>query len=288
MTDDRSAALDELFTLPAGDFVAARDALARRLKGEDRAPEAAAVKALRRPTLAAWAVNQVVRADNDAYDELVAAGQAVQKAQRKALSGVRDSGLRGAAATRRGLVEALTDRAASVLVDAGARPDSHLEDVAATFEAASADPDAAEAVGRARLSAPVRVTTDFSGTSALLAMSLGADTGEVADSDDEDPAVAEARRAAIRTLEAARTTAETSARAARTTRADAEERAEQAVQAEREAAAARSAASRAEQAAEQLASVARAAAEEAAAAAATADRDAAVAQEARAALDDLR
>lgn len=288
MTADPTG-VDDLFTLPVGEFVAARDDLVRRLKADGDAEQAATVKALRRPTLAAWAVNQVVRADEDAWEALVAAGRTVQKAQRRALSGLRDSGLRDASTVRRGLVEALTDHAARILADAGARPESHLDDVAATLEAATADRDAAATIGTGRLSAPVHVTTDFSGTSALLAMSLAAATDDIDDIDDDevDPAVAERRREAMRVLETARTRAEVSATAAGSAREAATTSTEQAEQARLTAAAARDAADRAEAEADDLSTQAEQAATAATEATTAAASDADAVEAARDALDAL-
>ena len=48
-----------LYALSPAKFVAARDALARQLGAEGK-PDAARVKALRRPTIAAWLLNAVV------------------------------------------------------------------------------------------------------------------------------------------------------------------------------------------------------------------------------------
>lgn len=279
---------DELFDLPAGEFVAARNALASTVKADGRMEEAGAVKALKRPTLAAWAVNQVVRADGDAYEALVAAGRTVQKAQRRALSGLRESGLRDASTARRGLVEALTDHAARVLTEAGARPESHLDDVAAIFEAASADPDAAVTIGAGRLSAPVRVTTDFSGTSALLAMSLPPTDGDQdGDGDGDGDPAAEQRRAAIRALEAARSRADDTALTARAAREQAEDAVGRAAEGRRVATEARAAADRAQAEADDLETRAEDAASAATVAAATVHDEAAAVEAARAALDDL-
>ncbi len=292
MDANELADVDDLFSLPVDQFVAARDDLVRRLKAAGHAEQARAVTALRRPTLAAWAVNQVVRADADTWEALVAAGRTVQKAQRRALSGVRDSGLRDASIVRRGLVEALADHAARVLDEAGARAESHLDDVVATFEAASADPDAATTIGTGRLSAPVHVTTDFSGTSALLALSLptGADDpsdADAADGEAVDPAAAEARREAMRVLEAARSRAAATAGAAATAREDAATATARADEARSIAATAREAAERAEATADDLAARAAVAAEFAADATATAAADADAVEVAHDALDAL-
>ncbi|HMC79045.1 MAG TPA: hypothetical protein VKO35_00670, partial [Acidimicrobiia bacterium] len=53
-------ALDRLYAAPPDRFTAERDALAKSLKATDKAA-AAAVKALRRPPVTAWALNQVSR-----------------------------------------------------------------------------------------------------------------------------------------------------------------------------------------------------------------------------------
>jgi len=53
-------ALDRLYAASPDRFTAERDALAKSLRATDKAA-AAAVKALRRPTVTAWALNQVAR-----------------------------------------------------------------------------------------------------------------------------------------------------------------------------------------------------------------------------------
>lgn len=54
---------DDLYALPLEDFTAARNELARSLKGQGLADEAARVKKLKKPPVSAWAVNQLVRDD---------------------------------------------------------------------------------------------------------------------------------------------------------------------------------------------------------------------------------
>lgn len=290
MADDPPTVDDaeQLFDLPASDFVAARDDLVRRLKADGDRDEADRVKGMRRPTLAAWAVNQVVRQRPDEYAQLVEAGRVLQQAMRKAMSGVSDSGIRAATATRRDMVEALTERAADILADSGARPDSHLDDVAATFEAASADPEAAEQVGEGCLSAPVAATADFGAGLAPLAVSETAPaTGDQDDDEGIDPEVAEQRRAAMRTLEAANSRAEKSAAAASGARDEATAATEQATRARTAATEARRAAEQAEADAAELEAAAERAEQQAEDAALTAERDAEAAEQARAALEDL-
>src|SRR3954464_5375511 len=102
---------DALYGLPLEEFVAQRDALAKRLRGEGRREEAAAVKELAKPSVAAWGVNQAVRARAREARELWAAGDALAAAQAALLEGRGDAGaLREAARAeqdaRRPLVEA--------------------------------------------------------------------------------------------------------------------------------------------------------------------------------------
>ncbi|MGH3666099.1 MAG: hypothetical protein ACRDU8_08450 [Egibacteraceae bacterium] len=84
---------DALFDLPPGAFTAARDELVRRLRAEGDRQAAEQVRVLRRPTVAAWAVNQVARRAPERLRELLEAGDVVRRAQRRAVSGVRNAGL---------------------------------------------------------------------------------------------------------------------------------------------------------------------------------------------------
>ena len=53
--------IDQLFALPLDEFTAARNELARRLKQDGDAEAAEGVRGLAKPTVAAWAVNQLAR-----------------------------------------------------------------------------------------------------------------------------------------------------------------------------------------------------------------------------------
>jgi hypothetical protein len=159
MSDD-DPRVDELFALAPEDFTAARNTLVRQLRADGHRDLAAEVATLRRPTVAAWAVNQAVRAHGAAFEDLVAAGAAVRTAQRRALSGVA-GGMRSATRRRREQIERLTDLAVQVLDDHGVASAAHRGDIAATFDAASADDAAAARVRRARLAQTLPVSSDF-------------------------------------------------------------------------------------------------------------------------------
>lgn len=73
--------LDRLYGLPLGEFVAGRDELAKRLRGEERREEAEQVKALRKPSVSAWLVNQVARERELDVQRLLSAGEKLRTAQ---------------------------------------------------------------------------------------------------------------------------------------------------------------------------------------------------------------
>ena len=145
---------DELFGLPPEEFVAARDELARRLRREGDAEAAKRVKALRRPPLSAWAVNQLARVRGADLREALAAGARLRAAHQAALAGEGAAELRAAAKAERETVAALVQAALELLREAGhPTTDATRDRVAATLHAAAASPEAADLVGNGRLSA---------------------------------------------------------------------------------------------------------------------------------------
>ena len=145
---------DELFGLPPEEFVAARDDLARRLRREGEAETAKQVKALRRPPLSAWAVNQLARGQGDGLGPLLAAGERLRAAHQAALAGEGAAELRAAAKAERDAVAGQVRSAMELLGEAGhPTTDATRDRVAATLHAAAASPEAAAQVGSGRLTA---------------------------------------------------------------------------------------------------------------------------------------
>jgi hypothetical protein len=145
---------DELFGLAPEAFVAARDDLARRLRREGDAEAANQVKALRRPPLSAWAVNQLARGRGPGLEDLLAAGERLRAAHRAALAGDGAEELRAAAKAERELVAGLVQAAMELLDEAGhATGEATRDRVAATLHAAAASPEAADLVRGGRLTA---------------------------------------------------------------------------------------------------------------------------------------
>jgi hypothetical protein len=144
MQDVRSMAgfeqeLDRLYGLPLDEFTPARNDLAKRLKAERDAKRAEEVRALSKPTVPVWTVNQLSRVDRAGIRALLGAGEELRAAQRRLLGGedARDAA-REAAAHERQAVERLIDRARAILADAGRPPTAAvLERVGTTLRAAA-------------------------------------------------------------------------------------------------------------------------------------------------------
>src|ERR1700730_16877708 len=79
--------VDTLFRLPFAEFTGARNTLAARLKKGGRGDGAALVKALVKPSISAWAVNQLYWNHREAFDRLIASGEHFHKAQTSRLGG---------------------------------------------------------------------------------------------------------------------------------------------------------------------------------------------------------
>jgi hypothetical protein len=159
--------IDRLFEVPPEEFIGARDELAKRLKGEGRTEDAARVRSLRRPTVAAWAANQVARRHPEDVKELLEAGAALRQAQRKVLSGVRAGGFREGMERRRQVVNRLTRAAEKVLRESGHASAGTAEAVTATLEAASLDEEAADQFRAGRMSKELPAPAGFGAAAGL-------------------------------------------------------------------------------------------------------------------------
>jgi len=146
---ERAAA--ELYGLPPGEFTRARDERAKALRADGDREAADAVKRLRRPTVAAWAVNQLARGRREDVDALLAAGERLRAAQEELLGGGDRSAFQEAAAEERELVARLSADAATLASEAGERGGGLYEKVAETLHAAALDVEAAEELRRGRL-----------------------------------------------------------------------------------------------------------------------------------------
>lgn len=171
--DDVERRIDDLFRGPLEDFVAARNALAKELRSDDRA-RSDEVKALRKPTVAAWGIDRAAHENWDGVARLRVAGEAVQRAQQAALAGDRGS-MREATERRRAAIALLADAA---VAHAG---EAHRDEIESTLEAASVDPELHAQLAAGRLSSTADARAGFGDLAGL----LGGGTGSRSEGADE-------------------------------------------------------------------------------------------------------
>src|SRR5919201_2534295 len=153
---DVETELDQLFGLPLEDFTAARNELASRLKSAGQADAAERVRELRKPSVPAWAVNQLARREPEAVGRLVDAGERLRQAQAAALSGGDAGAVREATVAERDAVRELTRLVERLLGDAGRKPtQAVVERIGRTLRAAAVDAEAAALLERGQLTGEV-------------------------------------------------------------------------------------------------------------------------------------
>jgi hypothetical protein len=145
-------AADELYALSPADFTEARDERVKRLRADDQREAAKEVKSLRKPTLAAWALNQLVRRRKKDVEQLLAAGRALRDAQENLVASGDRAGFQRAAAKERELVAKLARDAAALAGEAGVGSTQGLEEkLVATLHAAALDEETAAELAAGRV-----------------------------------------------------------------------------------------------------------------------------------------
>jgi hypothetical protein len=163
--------VDRLYGLSLEEFTPARNELAKRLRKEGEREQADEVRALAKPSVAAWTVNQLARRRGARVRSLLDAGEALRTAQERALGGSGADELRDAARRERELVTELRREARGLLAESGRpAPDALLERVATTLSNAAVDPDARPLLEAGRLTDEV----ESSGFGAFAGMAVPA------------------------------------------------------------------------------------------------------------------
>jgi hypothetical protein len=129
-----AAEIDSLYQLPLDQFTPERNALAKRAGKADPS-----IKALEKPNIAAWAVNQLYWRERGTYDALIGAAEALRAEHRNLLAG-KSSDVRTAERAHRDAVRAATERIKSLLggAEQAATP-ATLNAVSETLAALPAD-----------------------------------------------------------------------------------------------------------------------------------------------------
>jgi hypothetical protein len=143
--DELTAIADALYAGSADDFTDARNRAAKDVGDKELAAE---VKKLKKPSIAAWAVNLLVRRESEQIDSVLGlAGQL--RAAAEALDGAE---LRALTKQRRQLTSALASTARSLARDAGIKLTGPVVDqVEGMLTAAMLDPVAAQVVRTGRV-----------------------------------------------------------------------------------------------------------------------------------------
>jgi hypothetical protein len=132
----------DLYGLPLDEFTKARDALAKDVRQAGDKEAADEIKALRKPPVSAWAVNQLARRHPQELKALVKAGEGLRKAQRAAVGGGGPDALRDATRAHRERLDELTSVARNEL---GAESTT-LQRVVQNLRTASVDKEASKAL----------------------------------------------------------------------------------------------------------------------------------------------
>jgi len=118
--DDK--ALDELYLGDFETFTARRNELAKQMRAQGAGEGANAVRTLRKPGRAAWAINQFSAGDATVRDELLGAGAALRQAHERLLAGkAKSADLRSANNREQAAVTAALEAVTALSQSAGAR-----------------------------------------------------------------------------------------------------------------------------------------------------------------------
>jgi hypothetical protein len=147
------ATADELYGLLPEEFTAAREGRVRALRRRGDRARALAVKELRRPSVAAWLVNALVRHRRGEIEQLLALGEVMRDAQRS----LDAEQLRELNRQRQAVLAAIGRRARELARELG-RPvgDQVVDEVEETLRAGLADSATANAVLSGRLTSTLR------------------------------------------------------------------------------------------------------------------------------------
>lgn len=152
-------AIDRMYAGPLDEFVARRNELARSLSKEGDREGAEGVKELRKPSVAAWAVNQLARHEKMRLRSLFTAGERLRAAHEELLGGGSAEPLERARDDERNAIGELAGAAGTILEDAGHPPtEAMLDRVRDTLHAAVVDESVGERVRAGRLEKEERAT----------------------------------------------------------------------------------------------------------------------------------
>lgn len=150
--------LDALYVTPPPRFVSRRAELALAAKSAGRAEDARRIRAARRPSLAAWAANLLLRSRPEESRQFLELARAL----REAYGALDAAGIRELSVQRRRVVSELTRQAAQLALEAGERLSGGVQrEVESTLHAVLADPEAADRWAGGRLESALTPPSEF-------------------------------------------------------------------------------------------------------------------------------
>jgi hypothetical protein len=148
-------AIDELYGLPLEDFTAERNRVAKELRAAGEKDDAEAVAKLRKPSVAAWTLNQLARQSRRDVDLLLDAGHRLREAQLAVLSGAEKDEFDRARKTEHEALRRLSRDAEQLLRERGGASAAVLKQVGETLRAAAVSPEGRELLARGRFTEPL-------------------------------------------------------------------------------------------------------------------------------------
>ena len=185
---DLTAELDRLYAAPLSEFVALRDEIVKELKAAGRKDDAATVKALRKPSAAAWTVNQLSFTAAEELEALAEATKSLVEAH-----GNPEADVAGAIQLRRKRLDRLLESARELWAAHGLNSTKdQLRRLSGTLEAATqpgADPR------------PGRLSTDLepAGFGALAGLQIATPNASRSDAARQTTAGSPSKRSAKKT-----------------------------------------------------------------------------------------
>jgi hypothetical protein len=145
-------ATDDLYGAALDAFVGERTRLARELREAGDREGAEQVAKLKKPTVAAWALNQLARERRRDVDLLLDAGHRLRQAQEGVVGGADREAFEQAQKTERDALRRLTQQASQLLGGASAQV---LSQINGTLRAAAVSEEGRELLARGRFTTPL-------------------------------------------------------------------------------------------------------------------------------------
>lgn len=195
-------AIDELYGLPLEDFTPERNRVAKELRAAGEKDDADTVAKLRKPSVAAWTLNQLARRSRRDVDLLLDAGHRLREAQVAVLSGAEKEEFERARKTERDALRRLAGDAEQLLRERGGASATVMKQIDDTLRAAAVSPEGRELLARGRFTEPLS-SAGFDVLGELAASAPPPPARPTKRSDSERRAAREAVRAAKETVRAA-------------------------------------------------------------------------------------